>query len=101
MRSMLALITVLLLVQGCAKEVWHRQQVADWCDTWVQPPKQLLYCGSDQKWHYFKARPIDSWVSMKVDRGELSIADERPPSESGRFGFYAVDPADGFRKVPE
>jgi hypothetical protein len=100
MRIALLLTLTALAVGGCAKEVWHRQEVVDWSEMWIRPPQQLRYCGSDAQWHYFLAHPIDDWVCMKVPRGEIKMPEELPPTKAGTW-HYPVDPSHGFRRISE
>lgn len=95
----ITLLVIALMLSGCAKEVWHRQEVVDWCQM-SHPPEHLRYRGSDAKWHYFIAHPTDEWVFMKVNRSEIHIAREMPLATFPRW-HYEVDPASDFQRIDE
>ena len=61
----------------------------------------MYYSGSDSKYHYFMARSADSWLTIKVKRSELTLANpERLDRSSSNFpGYYKVDPLNGFQKT--
>ena len=77
-----------------------KQEVVEWHGNFRDPPR-FMYRGSDEQWHYFITRPVDSFVQMQIDKKELTIPDERPLSAKMYFGYYPVDPSNGFRKIEE
>jgi hypothetical protein len=102
------LITVLALavLAGCVlvscKREWTKKEVVEWYAS-VEPHALggLLYQGSDEKRHYFVVRSFDEWVFIQLSRSELTLEEEHPYSgaSSSPFSYYAVSPADGFRKI--
>lgn len=104
MKTLLFLLVASLTVTGCKKEIWTPAEVQGWYERWSLPSttqRGLGYLGSDAEFHYFIARPIDSYVFIKIRRAELRIDDERPMQQTSAalMGvYYSVDPSDGFRK---
>lgn len=110
-RLLLTLPPIALLLSSCIspegykKSVWHKQELLDWYNK-NEPANSNLqkfgYAGSDEAYHHFITRPIDSFLQVKIPRNELTIADERPHSSltSHQLYFYLVDPRQNFRKVP-
>jgi len=108
MRS--SVVTVLLMLSGCQlfylgsggkqHPVWTKQEIVEWYGKFRQPPR-FMYRGSDAEWHYFITRPIDDFVFIQVDRKELVVPEEHPCSQQMEFGYYPVDPSNGFRKAED
>ena len=99
-----------LFLCACGTREWSaadlRAWYADSCaedETIKRPRKPLFYRGSDTTHHYFMCRPIDSWVFMKVPRGQISIPLEKPHIQNASAdpfpGYYAVDPLKGFQRL--
>lgn len=101
MRSQLAFLLALgLSLSGCTKQTWNRTELVDWYLRFGSDRPKVGYCGSDDRYHYFASRPIDSFVSPRVTRSQIIIADERSHSSLGRrIYFYLVDPSHDFAKV--
>jgi len=57
----------------------------------------MFYSGTDNEYHYFKCRPVDSWVFFKVKKQQINITDIRTKKESGHY--YPIDPENGFLKI--
>jgi hypothetical protein len=97
-----------LALCGCEtpfkKAVWTPAEVREWHERWSSPAtvqRGIGYQGSDDVFHYFIARPIDSWVSIKIRREELHLEDERPRQQTSAASMgihYMVDPGESFRK---
>jgi len=61
----------------------------------------LYYQGTDDRFHYFICRSMDTWVPVRVKREEITIADPRPLEPRALSNYYAVDPGNGFKKKQE
>ena len=65
----------------------------------------LFYQGTDDKFHHFISRSMDTWVPVKVNKEQINISDVRPydqTSKSQSFpGHYIVDPKKDYAKVTE
>lgn len=99
MRAALILTILMIAASGCAKDVWHREDVVEWSRNFRSRPPDIRYCGSDSQWHYFLSHPID-WVFITVPRSEIDIPEEFPPAKSGTW-YYYVDPLNEFQKVSD
>jgi hypothetical protein len=100
-RSLPLLLAAALLLAGCTKKTWTKAELIDWYVRFGDRKPKIGYAGSDADYHYFAARPIDSWVSPRVARSEITIRQERSHASLGRrFWFYVVDPTLDFAKVP-
>lgn len=110
-RHLIILLTLALLLPSCIspegykKSVWHKQELLDWYNEHEPTNSNLRkfgYAGSDEAYHHFITRPIDSFLQVKIPRNEITIPDERPRSSltSRQLYFYLVDPRQNFRKVP-
>lgn len=109
--KMLLTLAACLFLHGCIsaegwkKSVWTKRELVDWYEKYERPkprPSAFGYQGSDERYHYFITRPIDSFLMLKIPRTELTIPDERPRSRLGKqLYFYRVDPGKDFRKIPE
>src|SRR5687768_17415966 len=98
MRPVILLVALVVIVQGCTgSAIRSKQRTVQFSERWLQPPKRLMYCGSDARLHHFTARPVDSFVFFEIDRSELAITDERPYTGDDLNFYYAVDPAGGFK----
>ena len=102
MRRTLAICVGFIVLTGCTKETWTKTELINWYQQWGGDKPKLGYAGSDAQYHYFASRPIDYWVSPRVSRHEIHIAEERSHASLGdrRFWFYVVDPTRDFAKVP-
>lgn len=109
MKVYTSLILLAALLCGCQNEgSWSAEQLREWHfeqrsnSKFVTP---LYYRGSDDNFHYFMCRSLDSWVSVKVQNEQINILDVRTiltSSQSENFpGYYIVDPQNNYRKVPE
>jgi hypothetical protein len=99
--SLLIGLTLAGCVDGLKKETWSKAELVDWYVRFGADKPKIGYSGSDADYHYFKSRPIDSWVSLRVARSEIIISDERSHASLGhRFWFYTVDPTHAFAKIP-
>ena len=108
MKLLATTLLVFFLLVGCQSGGhWTANELRDWYvelkqfDPEIVSP--LYYRGTDQRFHYFTCRSIDTWVPVKVSKEEIEIADIRPHesvSQSENFpGFYSVDPEQEFRKI--
>lgn len=101
MHRLLAILVGLAILTSCTKETWSRAELVDWYLRFGDKKPEVGYAGSDARYHYFAARPIDNWVLPRVARAEIFIAEERSRASLGRrFWFYVVDPAQDFAKIP-
>ena len=109
MRCRYLIVIFSFLIAGCAqgfpKRTWTKAELVEWYSKYASSNPRVQrfgYCGSDDKYHYFVTRPIDSYLLPRVPRSESVIADERPRASLGRANyFYLVDPARDFRKIEE
>jgi hypothetical protein len=101
MRIALVLAILTSVASGCAKSVWHRQEVVEWSAHFNSWPPDLRYCGSDAQWHIFLSHPMDNWVVIHVPRNEIKMAEELPLKKDGTGDpwYYYVDPLNGFQRV--
>ena len=109
MKIVLAAICTLGLA-GCTN-IWgptvlSKQELVKWHTDHVSKMSNLErfgYRGSDENYHYFITRPIDSFYFPQIPRAELHMPDERPRSQLGKYElyFYPVDPSNNFQKVPD
>lgn len=108
MKQLIAAMILSLLLVGCQTGgTWTARQLGAQyiglkkTDSRFLSP--LYYQGTDEKFHYFMFRSIDTWVPVKVRKAEIEMADIRPHlsiSQAKAFpGYYAVDPERGFAKV--
>jgi hypothetical protein len=109
--SCLSIFAAGLLLSGCispegwTRSVWSKSDLVAWYNEY-EPVRSNLskfgYAGSDEGFHHFITRPVDSFFMPKIPRSELTVPDERPRAELGRrLYFYLVDPRQDFRKVSE
>ena len=106
MRTRLLVLLVGLVIVGgllssCRKTEWTKEEVIDWYAEYSSMVRGgLLYHGSDQQWHYFKARVMDDWAFIQIRKEELKMQDERvySPTSNAPFSYYAVDPSREFQK---
>jgi|GEM_PF-2379536 len=79
---------------------WH-QSVTEGLPAHVSP---LWYQGSDERYHHFLCRSMDSWVPVSVPIEQITmddLKDYQGTSSSAPFpGYYKVDPQNGFSKLP-
>lgn len=102
---------LLLMTPGCLspeginKPTWSRGELLTWHAAHERPgqPRMIFgYAGSDTRFHHFIARPIDSFVDIKVPRSEITMPDERDTRDLGkRLYFHRVDPSDGFNAIAD
>ena len=81
MKRFLIAFIILIAFSSCqAKNVWTEKEIQDWHSKYVQENSDLYsslrYIGTDDKYHYFVIRAIDSWVHMKVIIEEIKIEDK-------------------------
>ncbi len=105
-RILLALILALLGTHcGCTERVWSRAEFETWYADqrpYYSNLERVRYRGSDAESHYFLLRPVDSFVTARIPRKEITIKDERPYT-GGSFaalGYYDVDVLHGYAKKP-
>jgi hypothetical protein len=105
----LALI-LLLTLSGCQTGgLWTAGELKDWYVRRSEPEPRFLsplyYRGTDERFHHFIYRTMDTWVPVKVRKEEIGMKDEKPHqriSSSTTFpGYYSVDPAKGFERIRE
>jgi hypothetical protein len=102
---------ICLLLAGClspegwTRSAWNKKDLVIWYDKHEPTNSNLSkfgYAGSDDRFHYFITRPVDSFITPRIPRNELTISDERSRSTLGRqLYFYQVDPRQDFRKIPD
>jgi hypothetical protein len=107
--STLCLIFLGSLTSGCLspegrpKEVWTKDELVSWHREHTQTNpnlKKFGYAGSDDNYHYFITRPVDSFLLPRIPRKDLKIVDERPRAElKKQLYFYLVDPQRNFRRI--
>ena len=72
---------------------WTKKEVIEWHERFGSMERGGLgYQGSDEEHHHFIARPVDSWVFIKVKRDELKMDDERPFSR-GQARRWHITPS--------
>lgn len=110
MKFLVTSFFVVFLIVGCQTGGhWTAEELSDWYIKLEQSDPRFLsplyYRGTDQHYHYFLCRSMDTWVPVKVSKGEIEVEDIRPyesVSQAEHFpGYYTVDPEQGFRKVRE
>jgi hypothetical protein len=102
----LPVILLLCTVFGCmSMQVWSAGEAREYYMTWVKGNPsgwgKMYYRGTDDEYHHFICRPMDSFVLFKVKKHEIEIADMRPVPGSfkERFYYYAVDPEKKFVRI--
>ena len=110
MKFLVASIFAVYLLVGCQSGGhWTANELRDWYVKLEQSDPRFLtplyYRGTDQYFHYFLCRSMDTWVPVKVSKEEIDIEDIRPyesVSQAEYFpGYYTVDPEQGFKKISE
>ena len=105
-RTFVAIIIVIFLA-GCASHIQDNPaKVAQWYASYEgRFLGAMYYRGSDDQFHYFTCRSMDTWVMIEIPLNELVIEDIRSLnsiSAGGTFpGYYTVEPSNGFRKKHE
>jgi len=108
MKKIMITIFVCLLFLGCQTGGhWTANELGEWYVELKQNNPRLLsplyYQGTDNNFHYFVCRSIDTWVPVKVDKEEIEMEDIRPylsVSQSKNFpGYFVVDPEYDFKKI--
>ena len=91
-----------MIICSCSKTEWTKQEATQWCDQ----NKDFIrggigYFGTDERWHYYMARSMDTWVTLKIPKDELKISEEKlhRAMSSDFLGYYAVDPNKNFSEV--
>ena len=100
----LTLISGCISPEGFRKRTWSKAELVNWYAEYRPTNDRLKYFGyrgSDEKYHYFITRPIDSFFMPRVPRTELQLSDVRPLSRrsGGPMYHYVVDPRHDFRKT--
>ena len=110
MKFLVTCLFVVLLLVGCQTgSHWTAKELSDWYIKLKESDPRFLsplyYEGTNENYHYFVCRSMDTWVPVKVSKEEIDIEDIRPyvsVSQAEHFpGYYSVDPEQGFRKVRE
>ncbi|RYZ63745.1 MAG: hypothetical protein EOP09_17150 [Proteobacteria bacterium] len=107
----ISLVAISVVLGGCispegwTQSDWSKQELVAWYNKYEPTNSNLTkfgYAGSDDRFHYFVTRPVDSFFTPRIPRSELAILDERSRSDLGRrLYFYRVDPSHNFRKISE
>ncbi len=103
----LLLITYVFLFSCHSGDQWSAEKLRNWYIDLKESDSRFLsplyYQGTDEKFHYFICRSMDSWVPIKVLKEEIIIKDEEPylsASQADHFpGYYPVDPGNGFMRI--
>ncbi len=102
----LFVILFAITILGCQKTDWTAQEIKDWYAKYSKTNPQLYsplyYKGSDDNYHYFTCRAIDTWVFMRVDIKEIKIINVKPYANTSSApvrGYYAVDPLNEFEQI--
>lgn len=88
---------------------WSAIELRDWYlgnqETDSRFLSPLFYQGTDEKYHHFICRSMDTWVPVKVVKEQINISDIRPYGQVSQGmpfpGYYSVDPEHGFMKLSE
>lgn len=107
--AIFAWVTMLVLngclgPDGITKTTLTKTELVEWYAKNLPNNDRLKifgYQGSDDRYHYFITRPIDSFLMPRVPRSELIIDDERPREglPKSQLYYYVVDPLKNFQKV--
>ena len=106
----LILIGLVVIFAGCQTGGnWTANELSEWyiglqeSDSHFFSP--LYYRGTNEEYHFFICRSMDTWVPVKVVKDQINIADVRPYMEISQTkifpGYYIVDPKHKFTKVTE
>ena len=70
---LVALLTLVVKV-ACSSVTWSAEELAQWYGEYAQDSpyySELWYLGTDENYHYFRCRAIDSSVLPRVPREEV------------------------------
>ena len=97
--ALLALIGVSLA--GCSSKPLNNEQATRFFADWGKAVRWVGYQGSDQQYHYFIARVMDSWRFIQIEKSKLTVAEEWPNSKasSAPLYHYIVDPHNNYKKI--
>ncbi len=103
------LVIIVICIFGCTNNrIWKNNDFIDWYGKYWHDEKidenirALFYRGTSDKYHHFIMRTVDSWLLVRIDKGEVSIEEERQykTDSSAKFpGYYIVDPMNDYKKV--
>ncbi|WP_146855661.1 hypothetical protein [Brevifollis gellanilyticus] len=106
----LLVVPVFMLALFCTQcssdRVWSRAEFEAWYAESLPNYSNLervRYRGSDAHDHYFLLRPVDSFVTARIPRAEITIKEERPYAggSSSTLGYYDVDVLHGYARTSD
>ena len=106
--TIILLILLSVFISGCSNNrVWRNKEFIDWYGKYWQDDnneniRELYYQGTNEKYHHFMMRTVDSYLSIRIDKSEINILEEKPyrADSSAPFpGYYIVDPMNGFKRI--
>ncbi|MBN1903959.1 MAG: hypothetical protein JW927_02575 [Deltaproteobacteria bacterium] len=106
--TIILLILLPVFIASCSNNrVWQNKEFVEWYGKYWQDNnnkniRELYYQGTDSDYHHFIIHTVDSWLSVRIDRNEIKLIEEKPykPDSSAPFpGYYIVDPMNGFKRI--
>ncbi len=89
------------MLVACSPDVWSAQELSDWHARNAEGSPHyspLYYTGTDDDYHHFKCRAMDTWVVVRVPRDQITIPEVPASQDPGAVPrLYAVDPANDYR----